>query len=129
MASLTTTISKCWPKHVAASSGKATVFSFPVYVSAPSSGRDSQEEKPAKRSARLSRERENGATQVYLNRADGSKIALFETKHKVQVDVHDNGVHINPDDKTNTADFEVNMQTGKLLLPAKYIKLLELKVF
>ena len=51
------------------------------------------------------------------------------TRHKVQVDENVNGVHINPDEKTKTADFEVNLQTGKLLLPAKYIKLLELKVF
>lgn len=109
--------------------GKAIVFSFPAYPSAPSTGRNTVDKKPAVPKAYLSRQKEQDITEVYLNHADGNKTKLFETKYKVKVDENDNGVHINPDGKTKTADFEVNLQTGQLLLPAKYIKLLDLKVF
>lgn len=109
--------------------GQAMVLSFPVYPSAPSNGRNTDDKKPAVAKARLSQQKENDVTRVYLNHAAGNKTLLLETKYKVRVDENDNGVHINPDSKTKTVDFEVNMQTGKLLLPAKYIKLLELKVF
>ena len=109
--------------------GKAMVLSFPVYPSAPSDRRNTDDKKLAVPKAYLSQQKENDVTQVYLNHATGNKTLLLETKYQVRVDENDNGVHINPDSKTKTADFEVNMQTGKLLLPAKYIKLLELKVF
>ncbi|SHE41602.1 hypothetical protein [Pedobacter caeni] len=108
--------------------GKKAVFSFPIYPSAPSVGRQASAEKPSKPSVYLSKSIENGITQVFLNHAEGYMDKLFETKHKVRIDERKNEVYINPDGKTNFAGFEVNMKTGKLLLPVKYLKLLDLKV-